>query len=103
MPVLVMCTAVLGSKLGAHELQGAVSPISTVFRAVTEDVTLYMEGVSVLTVFLHINSTKQVTQSQWILSWSLGHRQLRSVVTWSAAVYQCDHMVTDSFLLDHIL
>ena len=54
MPVLVMCTAVLGSKLGDHQLQGVVSPISTVFRAAAGDVTLYMEGVSVLTVFLHI-------------------------------------------------
>ena len=57
MPVLVMCTAVLGSKLGAHQLQGVVSPISTIFRAAARDVTLYMEGVSVLTVFLQFYKT----------------------------------------------
>jgi len=54
MHVLVMCTTVLGSKLGAHQLQGVVSPISTIFRAAARDVTLFTEGVSVLTVFLHI-------------------------------------------------
>ena len=98
-----MCTAVLGSKVGAHQLQGAVSPISTVFRAVTEDVTLYMEGVSTLTVFLHILQNKSHSQSgfchgHWVTGslevWSRGQQQFTSVITWSQTVFCWSHIVT---------
>ena len=103
MPVLVMCRAVLGSKLGDHQLQGVVSPISTVFRAVAGDVTLYTEGVSVLTVFLHILQNKSHSHSgfchgHWVTGslevWSCGQQQFSSVVTWLWTVFCRSHIVT---------